>query len=82
MILFKPEHKEAIKRRKKTQTRRIGKKRWNVGSIHQAKLDYRKGSEAFAYLRITGVREEFLGQITDADAKRGLPTHSGLQKGI
>ncbi len=81
MILFKPEHKEMILRKKKTQTRRTGQRRWNVGSIHQAKLDYRKGSQAFAYIRIIAVREEFLGMITDEDARReGYPSIKAYRK--
>lgn len=66
MILFKPEHVEPILRGQKTQTRRIGKKRWNVGSIHQAKLNYK--SEFFAMLHIKNVREEKLGDISEQDA--------------
>ncbi|MBE0448774.1 MAG: ASCH domain-containing protein [Actinobacteria bacterium] len=68
MILFKPEHKDMILAGKKTQTRRVGKKRWKVGSIHQARLNYY--SEPFARLKITGVRRELLGWITNEDAEK------------
>ncbi len=75
MLLFKPEHVEPIKRRKKTQTRRTWANcRAKVGSIHQAKTSFKKGEQPFAYIRITAARQEFLGQITDEDArKEGYP---------
>jgi len=80
VMLFKPEHAQMILRRKKTQTRRTGKKRWKVGKIYQAKTGHR-GSEPFAYLLITGLRQEFLGQITDQDACReGYPHIPGYRK--
>lgn len=66
MILFKPEHVEPILRGQKTQTRRIGKRRWKVGSIHQAKLNYKP--EFFASLQIKNIREEKLGDILEQDA--------------
>ncbi|MBO8160600.1 MAG: ASCH domain-containing protein [Thermosipho sp. (in: Bacteria)] len=69
MILFKPEHKELILQGIKTQTRRTGKKRWKVGSIHQAKLNFKKGSKPFALLKIISVRQERLGDISEDDAK-------------
>lgn len=68
MILFKPEHVGPIQRREKTQTRRIG-------SIHQAKTNFKKGSKPFAHLRIKAVREEPLGCISEDDARReGYPS--------
>lgn len=70
MILFKPEHKDLILKGLKTQTRRTGKCRWRVGSIHQAKLNFKKGSTPFAHLKITGVRQEPFGAITEEDAKK------------
>lgn len=73
-MLFKPEHIEPIQRRKKTQTRRTGKKRWIVGNCYQCKTSFKKGEKPFAYIRVTDLREEFLGQITDEDArKEGYP---------
>jgi hypothetical protein len=68
MILFKPEHVPMILNHTKTQTRRKGKRRWKVGSVHQAKTNFKKDS-AFANLRILAVREEPLGCITTEDAK-------------
>lgn len=73
MILFKPEHVEPILSGRKTQTRRTGAKRWKVGSVHQARLNYY--AKPFAYLRIVSVRQERLGDISGDDAKReGYPT--------
>lgn len=68
MILFKPEHVEPILSGRKTQTRRLGKKRWNVGTIHQARQTM--FGEPFALLRVTAVRQEPLGDLTDGDAVR------------
>ncbi|OFW99254.1 MAG: hypothetical protein A3E78_11750 [Alphaproteobacteria bacterium RIFCSPHIGHO2_12_FULL_63_12] len=68
MILFKPQHVEKILRGEKTQTRRLGKKRWNVGAVHQAKT--KLFGEPFARLRITGVRQEPLDEISEEDARR------------
>lgn len=68
MILFKPEHVDPIKKDIKTQTRRLGKLRWKVGSIHQAKTSFKKDS-TFAHLLIKALRKEPLGDITEADAK-------------
>ncbi|AEG14477.1 ASCH domain protein [Desulfofundulus kuznetsovii DSM 6115] len=73
MILFKPEHVEPILSGRKTQTRRLGRKRWKVGSIHQCRLNYRV--EPFAYVKVTAVRRERLGDITEEDAwKEGYPS--------
>ena len=65
MILFKKEHKEMILSGRKTQTRRIGKKRWKIGSIHQARLNFQ--TPFFAKLRILDVYQEKLGDITESD---------------
>lgn len=67
MILFKQEHVGPILDKRKTQTRRTGKRRWKVGAIRQAKTGYRKDSE-FAKLRILAIRQEELGMISEADA--------------
>ena len=67
MILFKKRFIEPILSGEKTQTRRTGKKRWNVGSVHQARLSYY--SKPFARLRILDVRRERVGDISEADAK-------------
>lgn len=68
MILFKPEHVAPILASTKTQTRRMGKKRWNVGAVHQAKTRL-FGVEPFAHLRILEVRYEMLGFTSEADAR-------------
>jgi hypothetical protein len=66
MISFKPEHVRPILEGRKTQTRRLGKKRWNVGAIHQCKTRLFHG-EPFTRVRITSVRRERLGDISDED---------------
>ncbi len=68
MILFKPRHAALILSGQKTQTRRLGRKRWNVGASHQAKHNYRK-SGFFALLRILDVYRERLGDISEEDAR-------------
>lgn len=68
MLLFKAEHVDPIKNDIKTQTRRLGKIRWKVGSIHQAKTGYKK-DDTFSHLQIKAVRQEPLGCITEADAR-------------
>lgn len=69
MILFKPEHAPMILDGTKTQTRRLGKCRWRVGSIHQAKLNFKKGSNPFAHIKILSRYQEPLGNISEADAR-------------
>ncbi len=68
-MFFKPEHVEPILSGNKTQTRRkinkTGKCPYKVGHIYQARLDYKAGS--FAYLKITGVRQERLADMSEAD---------------
>jgi len=66
MILFKAEHVQPILDRVKTQTRRLGKKRWNVGAVHQCKTNYVR--PCFARVRIKRVWQERLGAISHADA--------------
>jgi len=74
VILFRQEHVSMILDGTKTQTRRLGKKRWNVGSIHQAKT--KLFGEAFARLRILMVRQEKLGDISTEDVVReGYTSH-------
>ncbi len=71
MILFKQvlRHPEMILKGKKTQTRRVGTKRWNVGAVHLAKTQM-LSTEYFAKILITGVRQERLGDITLEDAQK------------
>lgn len=69
MILFKPEHVGPILNGRKTQTRRLGKHRWNVGAIHQARIRMLDKDSTFAHLRILDVGQEWLRSITDEDAR-------------
>jgi len=58
MILFKPEHREMVLSGRKTETRRRGEKRWNVGAIHACYTKppfARGGAEPFAHVRILSV---------------------------
>lgn len=64
MILFKPEHVEPIIAGRKTQTRRAGSKRWNVGSIHQCKTTLFSPDPPFARVRILDVRRQKLGEMS------------------
>jgi hypothetical protein len=52
----------------KTETRRLGKKRWNEGSVHEAKT--KLFGKPFAKLRILRVFRQPLGQMTRSDAKK------------
>ena len=79
MLIFRPDEKLMILRHKKKQARFPGGKRWAIGKIYQAGTGI--GSKPFAYLRITGLRQEFLGQISDKDARReGFPHIPGYRK--
>ena len=69
MILFRPEHVQPILDGTKTQTRRLGSKRWRVGAIHQARTHMFKPETTFANLEILEVREERLTDISDADVR-------------
>lgn len=64
MILFKQEHVQPILEGRTTQTRRMGKKRWNVGAVHQCKTSY--SSKPFATVRIESVWQEPLVDISQA----------------
>lgn len=68
MILFKPEHVGPILAGRKTQTRRLGEKRWNAGAVHQCKTSMY--AEPFARVRIISVRRERLGDISEEDVRR------------
>jgi len=67
MILFKPEHVHPILEGRKTETRRLGKKRWNVDAIHQCRT--RLFGQPFAKVRILEVRREPLGALNNDDAR-------------
>ena len=66
MILFKPYHVPLILSGRKTQTRRLGKKRWNVGAVHQAKVSYM--AKPFASIKVKMLWKEKLGQINHVGA--------------
>jgi hypothetical protein len=71
MILFKPEHVAPILAGAKTQTRRLGRRRWREGSVHGCYTRppfARGGAEPFCKVRILKVRRESLSRITTADA--------------
>ena len=69
MLLFKPEHKEPILSRTKTETRRIwSKRRAKPGSTHLAKTKM-LSKEYFAKLRILEVYKEWLLDITDEGSR-------------
>ena len=53
----------------KTVTRRTGKKRWNVGSIHEFKTNYNRDS-LFAHGKIINVYQEDLFNMTNEDAQK------------
>ena len=67
VILFRPEHVEPILRSTKTQTRRQGKKRWNVGALHQCRTQL--FGDQFALVRVTAVRRQRLKQMTLEDVR-------------
>lgn len=66
-ILFHPEHVRPILDDLKIKTRRLGKKRWKVNSVHKAKTAM-ISKEYFALLRILTLHQEPLGAITETDA--------------
>ncbi len=66
MILFRPEHVAPILEGRKTQTRRLGSKRWNIGAIHQCTTNRVKPESTFARVRILDVRQELLAGISEA----------------
>lgn len=68
MLLFKSEHVEPILLGRKTQTRRLGKKRWNVGAVHQARTRMMDASSCFAYLEIGGYYYDALHAIQPYEA--------------
>ncbi len=70
MILFRPEHVEPILSGRKTQTRRLGKRRWKVGGIHgcYTRPPFAKGgAKPFCRVRIVGVGLEWLLSISPSD---------------
>jgi len=80
MILFKQEHVPMILSGRKTQTRRRWQRpRAKVGSIRQAKTGFAK-TDVFAHIKITGLRQEALGDISNEDVYReGYDTREQLE---
>lgn len=70
MILFKEIFREPILDGTKTETRRLGKRRWKVGSVHIATTNRFKVDARFAALLVQEVEEERIGDITEAGAHR------------
>jgi len=68
MILFEKNEFQMILDGKKTQTIRTGRKRWKIGSIHQAKLSFFDISPT--RIKIIDVRSQKLGNITIEDSKK------------
>lgn len=67
-MLFNPEHVELILSGEKTQTRRVWKRcHVKVGGTYKAKLEM-LSRDYFALLKVTGIRQEKLGDISEADA--------------
>lgn len=72
MLLFKKEFVEPILNGRKVETRRIYKDnvcRIREGSIHKAKTNYNSKS-TFATLKITYVRKQRLGDMSEEEALR------------
>ena len=65
---FKRMFVDKILKGEKTQTRRKKISWYKVGKIVPAQCGYR--DKAFAKLRITDIREEFLCEISQADARK------------
>lgn len=80
MILFQPEHVQPIIDGIKIKTRRPGKKRWRVESVHKAKTEM-ISRDYFALLRILTLHQEPLGAMTEKDAQEeGGYTLEGYKK--
>ena len=67
MILFKQEHVAPILAGTKTETRRLGDKRWNVGAVHLAKTQM--FGPPFARLLVRDLWQEMLVSISEDGAK-------------
>ncbi len=80
MILFQPEHVQPTLDGIKIKTRRHGKKRWRVESVHKAKTAM-ISRDYFALLRILTIHREPLGAMTEKDAQEeGGYTLEGYKK--
>ncbi len=68
-IMFKPELSLKVRQGDKTQTRRMGKRGYKVGELMYIRSDYKKlRVDCAAIIRVTGVRHERVGEISEADA--------------
>ena len=67
MISFKDEHVVPILTGRKTQTRRLGRKRWSPGGVHRLHPRNRF-QKSFALAEILEVRREMLLDISPEDA--------------
>ena len=81
MILFKPQFVQSILNGQKTQTRRLGVKRWNVGSIHQTKTNF---SEESAFAKVMITQEPYQQELrmmssSDALAEGGFTIHDSCK---
>lgn len=80
MILFHPEHVQPILTGMKIKTRRLGERRWNVNSVHKAKIAM-ISRDYFALLRILTIHREPLGAMTEQYAwDEGGYTLSGYKE--
>lgn len=66
-MIFREKHIPPILDGKKTQTRRKGKKRWNLGAIHTCRIG--RFHKPFARVRILEVWEEPVVEIAPANVK-------------
>ena len=75
MILFRQEHVAPILAGEKVQTRRLGDRRWKVGSLHQCRTRMLDKSSCFAVVCIVDVFQQALRDMNAADARaEGYPT--------
>lgn len=66
-MIFQGPHITLIEQGLKTQTRRLGKKRWIEGHVYPVKRDYY--SKPSCHVRVLKVFEDRLGNMTAEDAK-------------
>ena len=81
-MFFMKENIELIRQGSKTETRRIWKKpHVKVGKVYQCRTSrYAKTPEDSPYIKITAMRKEKLGEITDDDiTKEGFVTDGTVE---
>lgn len=73
-MLFQPHHIEEIRTGEKTVTRRVWHENYarpNVGTVQMAVTNmFTTDADCDCYIRITDIRQEPLGAMTDADARK------------